>query len=360
MQTRRDDLDGLQRLQDTHQTDNGPQNPALTAAHDTLWRRRLWEDAPVAGRCLWGGGGGGGRHDTLWCGRAVEHDELAVCPEGGSRDEGFLEEDADVGDEVPRGGVVGAVEDEIVLGHDLLGVLGFRRLDNIPVHDAQSAYSSAGDAPTAPSKRKPLRLKAAERLANPLAPRKVHRPEAAVDDSFIQSKRDKQLIKHSSFVSKITKAPTPTSKKNQKRREKKKLQTNLESLADALPELTAEEIATGEAEVSGKIRHKSLRSKPGALRRKERVVKGEMERFSMSLAQLSSVQEVPVVPAAAGAGAGAERMMEDGGADENKAPVQSTANRFAALRGFIAATMDQNPAFASQHRAIGGNGVKGA
>ncbi|ROV90475.1 hypothetical protein VSDG_08446 [Cytospora chrysosperma] len=226
-------------------------------------------------------------------------------------------------------------------------------------------------APTAPSKRKPLRLKAAERLANPLAPRKVHRPEAVVDDSFIQSKRDKQLIRHSSFVSRIAKAPgpipgqTPSSRKNQKRREngrkKDRLHATLESLADALPELTADEVATGEAEAAGRIRHRSLRSKPGALKRKERVVRGEMERFGVSLAQLSSVPEVPVVPVVPGDGPGAgERMVEDGGADENKAPVQSTANRFAALRGFIAATMDQNPAFAAQHRAIGGNGAKGA
>lgn len=79
-----------------------------------------------------------------------------------------------------------------------------------------------------------------------------------------------------------------------------------------------------------------------------------MERFSVSLAQLSSVQEAPVAAAAG------DMLIEDGGAHENKAPVQSTANRFAALRGFIAATMDQNPAFAAQHRAIGGNGVKGS
>ncbi|ROV90399.1 hypothetical protein VPNG_10024 [Cytospora leucostoma] len=212
--------------------------------------------------------------------------------------------------------------------------------------------------------RKPLRLKASERLANPLAPRKVHRPESSVSDAFTSSKRDKQLIRHSSFVSRISKdrpsssRPTPTQKKNLKRRERKKLQTNLDSLADALPELTAEEVAAGEAEGAGRVRHKSLKSKPGALRKKERVVKGEMERFSMSLAQLSAVREVPVVAAAssAGSGAAAESMVEDGGADENKAPVQSTANRFAALRGFISATMDQNPAFASQHRALGGSG----
>lgn len=155
-------------------------------------------------------------------------------------------------------------------------------------------------------------------------------------------------------MSRITKdRPTPTQKKNLKRRERKKLRTDLSSLADALPALTAEEVAAGEAEGAGRIRHRSLKSKPGALRRKERVVKGEMERFGMSLAQLSAVREVPVVAGPAGAGAAVE---EDGGADENKVPVQSTANRFAALRGFISATMDQNPAFASQHRALGGSG----
>lgn len=44
--------------------------------------------------------------------------------EGGRGDEGFVQEDADVGDEVAGGWVVGAVEDEVVLGDDGFCVLG--------------------------------------------------------------------------------------------------------------------------------------------------------------------------------------------------------------------------------------------
>lgn len=214
-------------------------------------------------------------------------------------------------------------------------------------------------APTAPSttKRKTLRLKATERLANPLAPRKVHRPDSVVTDTFFDSKRDKRLIKHSAFVSKISKPQSGISKaarKNAKRHDRKKLQTNLESLADALPELTSEEVTGGQTEKDGRVRHRSLKSKPGALRKKERVVRGEMERFGMSLAQLSTVQErannnkiQPTYAAAANSSTigVAETTIE--GVVETSQPTRSAAaNRFAALRGFIAATMEQNPAFA--------------
>lgn len=200
-------------------------------------------------------------------------------------------------------------------------------------------------------------MKATERLANPLAPRKVHRPSAQVDDSFIESKRDKRLIKHSSFVSRISKPAhkTPTQRKNLKRREKHRqaqAATSLASLSDALPSLTADEVRAGEAEAAGKVRHKSLKSTPGALRKKERLVRGEMERFGLSLAQLSTVKEQPApVPAQQQQ---VEMDVENkDGEEENRAPVQSTANRFAALRGFISATMEQNPAFSRQNGLAG-------
>lgn len=182
----------------------------------------------------------------------------------------------------------------------------------------------------------------------------MHRPSAQVDDSFIESKRDKRLIKHSSFVSRISKPAhkTPTQRKNLKRREKHRqaqAATSLASLSDALPSLTADEVRAGEAEAAGKVRHKSLKSTPGALRKKERLVRGEMERFGMSLAQLSTVKEQPVAVAA-----NQEMDVEDkDGEEENRAPVQSTANRFAALRGFISATMEQNPAFSRQNGPAG-------
>ncbi|PSR92263.1 ribosome biogenesis protein SLX9-domain-containing protein [Coniella lustricola] len=240
-------------------------------------------------------------------------------------------------------------------------------------------------APTAPSKRKSLRLKATERLANPLAPRKVHRPDSVVTDTFLSTKADKARIKHSSFVSRIgatsdpstttlssssasrsssgpksTNRITKTTLKNAKRHARRKetlKSVALDALADALPELTAEERQTGETELKGRIRHKSLGSKPGALKKKERLVRGEMERFGLSLAQLSSVRENGEDGAAAAAvPAVADTSMAGTEAQQQPHPQQSTtANRFAALRGFISATMEQNPAFSG--RATGANAI---
>ncbi|PKS06293.1 hypothetical protein jhhlp_007041 [Lomentospora prolificans] len=163
------------------------------------------------------------------------------------------------------------------------------------------------------------------------APRKIHRPDAATSDDFIQSKRDRRTIKHSSFVHKIQKS-TPvgargaTATSTKRRRPNKKLVATLEDLVDALPEV--EELS---AETVGKVRHKSLKSRPGALKRKEKIVRGEMERFGMSMARLV-------------AGGGARGGLGNG-EEEGKKAANPTGNRWAALRGYISATMEQNPAF---------------
>lgn len=120
------------------------------------------------------------------------------------------------------------------------------------------------------------------------------------------------------------------------------------SLVDALPGLTADEVQQGVEEKEGRIRHKSLRSKPGALKRKERVVRGEMERFGVSLAQLASVREEAPIPAAATATSAGDVQMAGGGEAQKQQQKSAAANRFAALRGFISATMVQNPAFAQK------------
>lgn len=125
------------------------------------------------------------------------------------------------------------------------------------------------------------------------------------------------------------------SKSTKRRRPSKKLATTLDSLADALPELEE-----ADAVQQGKIRHNSLKSKRGALKRKERVVKGEMERFGVSMAQLTAQD---------GAKTAAVKDDDEGmvGADKT-APPAATANRWAALRGYISSTMEQNPAFTAK------------
>ncbi|KAI3329137.1 hypothetical protein HD806DRAFT_273712 [Xylariaceae sp. AK1471] len=207
-------------------------------------------------------------------------------------------------------------------------------------------------APVAPSKRRSLRAKlAAKTGAEPHAPRKAPRPDAVVPsvDGFTSSKKDKRVIKHSTFMSRVEKTHQKPLKR---RRPSKKLVANLESLADALPDL----LADGETEEGlrqlreGKIRHKSLRMRKGALKKKERIVKGEMDRFSHSLAQLNAVR-------ASDAGAGVDMQVEGQGQGQGQGETAdtqtrtqtqgpaSTASRWAALRGFISSTMEQNPAF---------------
>ncbi|OTA92108.1 hypothetical protein M434DRAFT_330007 [Hypoxylon sp. CO27-5] len=216
-------------------------------------------------------------------------------------------------------------------------------------------------APVVPSKRRSLRAKlAAKSGSEPYAPRKAPRPDAVgTSDSFINSKKDKRQIKHASFVSRIEKAHTK--KPLKRRRPGKKLVTNLDSLAKALPDLLAE----GETEEGlrqmreGKVRHRSLRSRRGALKKKERIVKGEVERFGVSLARLSAVQEREREMEVDGDGGqsaegGKEGVVLESQAVEAQASgpaPTSTANRWAALRGFISATMEQNPAFVTKKDA---------
>ncbi|PNY25282.1 Uncharacterized protein TCAP_04767 [Tolypocladium capitatum] len=188
---------------------------------------------------------------------------------------------------------------------------------------------------------------------HPLLPPKIFRPDAAVTDSFLSSKRDKRLIKHSSFVSRIASSSRVSKpKRGGQRRAGNKLKTSLEGLADALPELQAGE--GGEAVLEGRVRHKSLKSKKGALKRKEMVVRGEMERFGVSMARLvgTTAQTSAVLQTARGGGGDDdgemdERQGQPATAQQRAASQQpaATADRWAALRGYISSTMEQNPAF---------------
>jgi hypothetical protein len=188
-----------------------------------------------------------------------------------------------------------------------------------------------------------------------------------VSDSFLNSKRDKRLIKHSSFVSRVAKSSSSSASTTKRRRPNKKLVTTLESLGDALDDIQAEmhddegaaagggaDAMDAEQAAQGKVRHKSLKSRPGALKRKEKLVKGEMERFGRSLAQLANIKT------AGGAVVMQEKMEVEGGqkkkggekeaqaSAETAAQSSATSGRWAALRGFISATMEQNPAFLGQ------------
>lgn len=184
------------------------------------------------------------------------------------------------------------------------------------------------------------------------------------DAAWKTSKKDKRAMKHSVLMNKVRDAGI---KKSKPRRPNNKLKTDMESLASALPELEDmledgegeedewEGVDSGDEEMNvdgtaapkprrrrakknaaeGKMEMKSLKHKPGAMKRK-RVLEGrEMERFGKNLAQLvGSVQRGGNVAKTAGEG------------DAAAVPVVAAqADRWAALRGFIGGSMEQNPAF---------------
>ncbi|KAI9814816.1 MAG: hypothetical protein M1827_003082 [Pycnora praestabilis] len=144
---------------------------------------------------------------------------------------------------------------------------------------------------------------------------------------FANSKKDKRTIKHSSFVSKIEKADNKAKKR--RRRPTKKLVATLESLADALPgndEVGGGEQITGDA----RIRQKSLKSRPGAMKRKEKLEMIERERFDKNMAQMAPTR------ATVGSTTGG---------------VTSTSERWTALRAFISQTMEQKTEFRNDTKA---------
>ncbi|KAL2815638.1 ribosome biogenesis protein SLX9-domain-containing protein [Aspergillus cavernicola] len=140
------------------------------------------------------------------------------------------------------------------------------------------------------------------------------------NDEFRTTKRDKRLMKHSTFLSKIEKISATS---NKRRRASKKLVANLESLADALPDAETELNDPSQINI---IKQKTLKHKPGAMKRKEKIEKSERDRFAKNMAQMSNINTTPAP-------------------DSNTDAVGPVSNRWAALRGFISQTMEQQPAF---------------
>lgn len=159
--------------------------------------------------------------------------------------------------------------------------------------------------------------------------------------AFLTTKRDKRHIKHSHLLSKVKKSFLSSSEaqRNKRRRQKKQLVANLGALADALPEDDENDRAVGTSTNRGialreqsdvntnLITRRSMKSRPGAMKRRENIDKGERERFAKNLAQMN--------------GKTAERVGE--GDKKKLEGSQQTHGRWAALRGFIAQTMERRP-----------------
>ncbi|KAK3049335.1 hypothetical protein LTS18_012769, partial [Coniosporium uncinatum] len=122
-------------------------------------------------------------------------------------------------------------------------------------------------------KRTSIRAKAhPARTSSAAKPRTTY--PVSSDDGFTTTKKDKRIMKHSLLMSKVQKSQA----RPKRRRPNKKLVANLESLADALPDADANGGEGAGAGIESRdkvvdqatIRQKSLKSRPGALKRREK------------------------------------------------------------------------------------------
>ncbi|RMZ85897.1 hypothetical protein DV736_g6547, partial [Chaetothyriales sp. CBS 134916] len=155
----------------------------------------------------------------------------------------------------------------------------------------------------------------------PLPPKSTKSNKSSIKSAplFASNKKDKRRIKHAQLLSKITKSHT---KKAKRRRASKKLVTTLDALASALPNDDGgndEEQRNAHAQAITIIKRKSLKSRPGALKRRQRVDNEEMARFARNMAQLATSAD-PV-------------------ANAKTAPTPT--QKWAALRHFISHTLEK-------------------
>ncbi|KAF8451541.1 ribosome biogenesis protein SLX9-domain-containing protein [Terfezia claveryi] len=182
------------------------------------------------------------------------------------------------------------------------------------------------------------------------------------------TKKSKRTTRHAALLARIATsfAITKSSKKNFKRKEsrasRQNLITGLSSLADALPDadnegewedwehdvfdqsskdamrsLQQKKKAEGEGKM--KMKMKTIRSKPGAQKRKEKVLREECVRFGKNLAIMNSA-------------AVATEGKEPGTV---QVPVPAVSS-WAALRGFIANTMERKEEFVQMEAGKSGAG----
>jgi hypothetical protein len=152
------------------------------------------------------------------------------------------------------------------------------------------------------------------------------------NDDFRTSKKDKRTIKHSSFISKIEKS----SKKAPKRRRASKKLATLDSLADALPDADTEEHQQDPNSQINIIKQKTLKHKPGAEKRRQKLEKLERDRFARNMAQMTAMDTSREAAAP---------ITTTEGTSSTATEADGTTNRWAALRSFISQTMEQQPVF---------------
>lgn len=167
---------------------------------------------------------------------------------------------------------------------------------------------------------------------------------AETDDSafgFKLSKQDKRTIKHNQLLHKVREAGISKDKKvrTRRRRPGRKLEAaeDFGGLGEALKEVEGEWEGVSDDEKEGgkeggngsgkmKMKMKTLKTRPGAMKRKARMEGAEVQRFGRNLALMMGSE-----------GQGKAEGGETGG-DGQK-------DRWTALRAFIGSTMERDKAF---------------
>jgi Ribosome biogenesis protein SLX9 len=85
----------------------------------------------------------------------------------------------------------------------------------------------------------------------------------------------------------VRKSSDKGTSQRKRKRVSKKLAASLESLVEALPDITAATAVIPKSSKGSESVTQTLKSKPGALKKREKVVKEEKERFGKNLATLT-------------------------------------------------------------------------
>ncbi|KAI4280955.1 MAG: hypothetical protein L6R38_004043 [Xanthoria sp. 2 TBL-2021] len=178
-------------------------------------------------------------------------------------------------------------------------------------------------APTM-GKRSAIRARASKTSSTTSNPTRHTHPKA--QNAFSTTKKDKRMIKRSALISRIEKSKAQPKKR---RRPSKKLVADLEALAAALPDAPPRDDQVTETGIA-RIRHRSLKSKPGAMKKREKIISREKDRFNRNMAQMAAVQSP------------ASGQIDTSQSTSTDADGQSRS-KWAALRSHIQQTMDHRP-----------------
>lgn len=158
-------------------------------------------------------------------------------------------------------------------------------------------------------------------------------------------KRDKRLEKRTTFLNHIEKPQKKEFKKC--RRPHKKLVTSLNNLLDALP--NDNELLAGLSHEKNKNnpRLRSLKSRPGLMKRRAKLEKDEKTRFEMNLVKISEVEQAKLISDDTKSTGLVFTNVKEGSSELNSLPPSSTvtASKFAAIRAWACANLEKNPNF---------------